>query len=286
MAVSAAHYLCDSDDDWLPQQRVIKFRFGGSTISAVAEAPWPPWEHVLRLKINRGPCLQWLASVLPRLPRPIQRVARACFPGWFLPPRIVLKKLKHDWDEEFHNEIYMYRRLEELQGRVIPVFYGQGECEGTRCLLLSEVDGVPAHRQKAPPLELDEYKRRVGAALDQLHRFGVSTGDMKLANSILTPDGTLVFVDLERNYEGERPELLHGCKTDGTLAARRPLHPAIYTRVTATLLGNPEGFPCRLTTLALPFSSHLCSLQQHPGNDHREDSDWDDDPSSLPYQPP
>ncbi|KAL8369800.1 hypothetical protein RB595_000237 [Gaeumannomyces hyphopodioides] len=199
----------DSDDDWPSKReregrhrRVIEVRFGYSTISAIAEAPWPPWDHVLRVKIRRGLCFQWLASVLPRLPQPVQRVARAWFPGWFLPTRIVLKKLKSGWDEEFDNEVANYRRLKELQGRVVPIFYGEGKCEGTRCLLLSEVDGVRADQQKKPPIALNEYKRRVEAALRELHRFDVSPTDEKLANTILTPDGGLVFVDLE--YAGDR----------------------------------------------------------------------------------
>ncbi|EJT82369.1 hypothetical protein GGTG_02342 [Gaeumannomyces tritici R3-111a-1] len=182
-------------------------RFGCSTISAIAEAPWPPWDHVSRVEIRRGPWSQWLALVLPRLPRFVQRATRAWFPGWFLPNRIVLKKLKADWDEEFDKEIATYQRLEELQGRVVPILYGEGRCDGTRCLLLSEVDGVRADQQKKPPIPLDEYKWRVEAALRELYQFDVFPTDEKLANTILTPDGGLVFVDLEHTGEREDPDL-------------------------------------------------------------------------------
>lgn len=89
-----------------------------------------------------------------------------------------------------------------------PIFYGEGKCEGTRCLVLSEVDGVPAHEQKEPPIGLDEYRRRTAAAIDEMHRLGVSPGGAKMGHTILTPDGRLAFVDLELTYTERYTEYL------------------------------------------------------------------------------
>ncbi|KLU87066.1 hypothetical protein MAPG_06071 [Magnaporthiopsis poae ATCC 64411] len=172
------------DDSEEPEKGKHATEVGKRTISAIAEAPWPPWDHALRLDITHGPFAQWLASVLPPwLPQPVQIVARAYFPGWFLPARIVAKNLKPDWDGEFDNEIATYRRVQELQ----------------------PLNSVPAHEQKWPPVELDEYRRRAAAAIDEMHRPGVSPGDVKLGNTILTPDSRLVFVDLEMAYTESRP---------------------------------------------------------------------------------
>jgi hypothetical protein len=79
---------------------------------------------------------------------------------------------------------------------VIPKFYGEATVEGTRALVLSEVDGIMPWEQKLPPLGMDEFKARVEVAFQALNSFGLVYDDLKLGNMILLPD-RVVLVDLE-----------------------------------------------------------------------------------------
>lgn len=156
--------------------------------------------HVLRLAIIRNRFDHAVCALLFRLPPILQAPFRKIFPGYFLPPRVVLKKLKPDWDEEFDHEKRIYQTLKPLQGDVIPVLYGEGRAEGTRALILSEVVGVVPFEQKGTPLAKEEFKGRVEKALGALDKFGLAFGDTKLDNVILSDDRA-VLVDLEWVFE-------------------------------------------------------------------------------------
>lgn len=94
----------------------------------------------------------------------------------------------------------MYIRLEALQGRLIPHFHGEVKCDGTRALILSEVDGVPANKQPAPYLSPEVSRQRIEAGLKEPAAYGVSFDDTKLSNIMLVDNG-IVFVDLESVLE-------------------------------------------------------------------------------------
>ncbi len=103
--------------------------------------------HVLRLTIIRDGWYRFLFPLLLLLPTMFRNRIKRIWPGYFLPAQVVLKKLKPGWDEEFDNEKHMYVKLEPLQGHIIPMFYGEAQCEGTRALVLSDVGGVAASDQ-------------------------------------------------------------------------------------------------------------------------------------------
>ncbi|KOS42182.1 hypothetical protein ACN38_g6954, partial [Penicillium nordicum] len=42
------------------------------------------------------------------------------------PSTVIVKQQKINWEDEFKQEIQAYEKLKELQGTVIPIFYGQG----------------------------------------------------------------------------------------------------------------------------------------------------------------
>ena len=126
------------------------------------------------------------------------------FPAFFLPDRVVLKKTKPGWLEEFDNEKRMYRRLEHLQGRMIPKLYGEAEFEGARALILSEVVGIMPWEQQRPPLEVDEFKKLVEVVFGELNAVDLGYEDIKLDNFIMVQD-RIVLVDLESVYE-PKPE--------------------------------------------------------------------------------
>ncbi|KAJ2893944.1 hypothetical protein MKZ38_008067 [Zalerion maritima] len=171
-------------------------RLGWNTLTGVGPANDCEHHHVLRLNICRSRTDRIIVRFLRWLPSPLQCAIRKFWPGYFLPGNIVLKKLKPQWDVEFDNEIAMYQRLRPLQGRVIPVYYGEARCEGVRAIILQDIHGVPPFGQQKPYITADEFRRKLEVAYQELCTFGVITDDDKLANTILVDD-KVMLVDLE-----------------------------------------------------------------------------------------
>ncbi len=139
----------------------------------------------------------WCHFVLtfsPWLPLAIQKMVRSFWPAYFLPDVVILKKLKPGWDDKFDNEQAIYKRLQPLQGRVIPIYYGEAQCEGTRALVLSEVQGVLAREQIPPRLDWDIFTDRIGAAYRELAQLGVCYDDERLDNVFLVGDKVVLWI--------------------------------------------------------------------------------------------
>ncbi|GJN84689.1 hypothetical protein PLIIFM63780_008251 [Purpureocillium lilacinum] len=169
-------------DNWnstasLSSDRSPMLRLGYVTISAIGSPNDSHHPNVLRLSIIRS--------------------SLGSFPGW---------------DSDFDNEKRMYEKLRPLQGTLIPRCLCEGTCEGTRALVLSEVEGEQACRQKKPWLEPAELQRRLEVAFRQLEEFGVGYGDLKLNNFLIAGDG-MVVVDLESVYEDTPDELDYATRT-------------------------------------------------------------------------
>jgi hypothetical protein len=157
--------------------------------------------HVLHLALQRNHFLDRAIPALLRwLPPTLQNSIRRLWPGYFLPGNIVLKMLKPGWDKEFATEKAMYERLQPLQGDVIPIYYGEAWCEGTRAIILEDVKGVPPFGQEPPLLSADEFRRRLEVAYQAFCAFGLMTDDIRLANNLILDD-KVVFVDLECVFE-------------------------------------------------------------------------------------
>lgn len=172
-------------------------------MSAIAHLVDSVHPNVLRLSLVRTAFDRAVVSLLLRLPLCIQSLARSIIPGYFLPQKVILKSLKRDWDDEFENEKTMYKRLESLQGRVIPTLYGEAQYERSPALVLSYVDGIlPFKQDPDAPLDADEFESRVESALWEFTTFGVAYGDTKLDNFLIVRDG-VVLVDLEAVSEVE-----------------------------------------------------------------------------------
>lgn len=61
------------------------------------------------------------------------------------PSTVIVKQQKINWEDEFKQEIQAYEKLKELQGTVIPIFYGQGSFNDLDAFVISEVKGVTLH---------------------------------------------------------------------------------------------------------------------------------------------
>ena len=99
----------------------------------------------------------------------------------------------------------MYARLRSLQGHVIPVYYGEVQCEDAPAIIMEEVQGEVPFGQEKPFLPLDEFRRRLEVLLEALRSFGVMVDDVKLANNLLLDD-KVVFVDLESFWEPDKDD--------------------------------------------------------------------------------
>ncbi|RSL69357.1 hypothetical protein CEP53_002247 [Fusarium sp. AF-6] len=176
--------------------RRLQFRIRLSTISAIGEANDSEHPSALRLSIIRSRLDHIIIALILRLPMFLQSLPRTLFPGFFLPDRVILKRLKPDWLDEFENEKRIYERLKNLQGRMIPRLYGEARFEGTRALVLSEVHGIMPWEQELPPLKLEEFKALVEVVFRELNVLGLGYEDIPMGNFIIAKD-RIVLVDLE-----------------------------------------------------------------------------------------
>ncbi|KAM3497821.1 hypothetical protein MY10362_008843 [Beauveria mimosiformis] len=172
----------------------------GWSISGSYAAPWRKHQHVLRVSIQRnmlGKCMHWLVTTI--LP---QKLALAFLPvAWSLPTTIVVKKLKPNSDDEFTNELRMYETLKTLQGKQIPVCYGEAYYDGTRALVLEDVGGVSLyHRSALVEMSEEQIAQMILASYRPMISLNLAYDDWKLDNFHLV-DGRVVFLDLEYVYE-------------------------------------------------------------------------------------
>jgi hypothetical protein len=60
----------------------------------------------------------------------------------FLPPTVILKKQKPQWEDQFNTEKKAYDLLKPIQGIVIPKFYGEAMYDTSPALVLSAITGT------------------------------------------------------------------------------------------------------------------------------------------------
>lgn len=163
--------------------------------------------NVLRLDLTRTPFQKRNINLVQCLPLCLQSMVRYFAPEHFLPSTVILKTLKRGWDDEFANEKIVYKRLESLQGRVIPSFLGNAIYNGKPSILISYIDGImPYEQDKNCPMSVEEFNSKVEFAVRQMEPFGLSHGDMKLDNFIICGDRVMV-IDLE-SVEDEAEDVL------------------------------------------------------------------------------
>ncbi|KAK0640841.1 hypothetical protein B0T16DRAFT_418545 [Cercophora newfieldiana] len=173
-----------------------RFRFRTRILSAAATPVDNVHSNVLRLKLQASLLQTVLQAVLGYLPYAIQAWFEQMFPEWTLPARLILKKQKKNWEEEFEAEKVAYAKVRPLQGIVVPRLFGELQYDNTTALLMSDIGGMCLAAPEGGMLELDEFRRLIRQALTELSRFRVLQDDVKLDNFHLT-DGKVMVVDLE-----------------------------------------------------------------------------------------
>lgn len=130
------------------------------------------------------------------LPSTLRVWFETLFPEWSLPSRLVLKICKVDWDEEFKAEKATYKDLKDLQGVLIPKYYGELSHNGTRACLLSDIGGACMATPAGAVLTMADFKDMMTGTLTALVEFGMLPDDTKLDNFHLVGDKVMA-VDLE-----------------------------------------------------------------------------------------
>ncbi len=200
--------------------KTVQFRLGCSVVTGQSRLFAVHWDHILRFRVDHGGTLERaIRRITHWLPRLVQGWVRAWFPGPFLPDTVLIKELKApDWEKEFNNEIKMYRRLRPIQGRAVPIFYGETKIEGTRALVMEYVDGrmlgaqaMGGEAYRGNPIYRDpgdqpfvryseaEIEVMIRKALTPILELGVEPSDITFSNFLLASGGRGVFVDHEQD---------------------------------------------------------------------------------------
>jgi len=174
-----------------------QFRFRTRTLTAIATPVNNVHPNVIRLNMQPSIVQSVLRAVIGCMPSAAQVWFRSSFPEWTLPPRLVLKKMKKGWDDEFDTEKATYAKLHSLQGVIIPKLFGELRYgNNTRALLMSDIGGASLATPEGGMLGLDEFKRLIHQALGAFSHFRITQDDVKLDNFHLV-DGKIMVVDLE-----------------------------------------------------------------------------------------
>ncbi|KJZ77306.1 hypothetical protein HIM_03030 [Hirsutella minnesotensis 3608] len=114
-----------------------------------------------------------------------------------LPQNIVLKKKDAENEPLFETEQRFYEKLQHLQGRVIPRYYGLASVDGTPALVLSDVGGIMMLDEKMPSLAESCLREKLREPLEEIRAAGVLLEDVSLTNIHYCSDGVFRVLDFE-----------------------------------------------------------------------------------------
>ena len=131
-------------------------------------------------------------------------------PELFLPQKVILKREKLDWEEEFDNEKSIYQALALVQGQVVPRCYGQVSLPrtamtGPRALLLSDVGGASLHSKATRTVGMERLEGMLWVAFRAVAALGVAHDDYNLSNYRLVGD-KVMLIDFDSSYTFEDGE--------------------------------------------------------------------------------
>lgn len=177
-----------------------RFRFGTRNLTSVAALVDDVHQNVFRLHVQSSITQSVFQALIGHLPSAIRTWFESSFPEWTIPSRLILKKYKEGWDEEFEMEKATYAKLRSLQAIVIPKLFGELRYDNTRALLLSDIGGVCLATPEGALLELADFRRLLCQALTALSQFKILQEDVKLDNFHLVDD-KIIIIDLEKISE-------------------------------------------------------------------------------------
>lgn len=126
-------------------------------------------------------------------------------PICYLPSTVIVKQQKIGWEDEFQQEIRAYKKLENLQGTIIPIFFGHGFFNGLDALVISEVKGVTLHDLARGNFDVQQeaLEMHLEKALGAFDRHKALYWDAKPDNFLFCTDtipekSKIMVVDLEQ----------------------------------------------------------------------------------------
>lgn len=138
---------------------------------------------MLRVRLQFGMFDRFVRFIVAKLPSFLQAWVSVLFPKWTLPTTVILKTSKPDaYPESFDNEVSIYKKLKPIQGKVVPVYYGEASFEGKRALVLSDVGGDPLYSPQIPVFTKEDFTEKMSQAIGALHQLGVEHDDNFLPN--------------------------------------------------------------------------------------------------------
>ncbi|PNP59673.1 hypothetical protein FNYG_14883 [Fusarium nygamai] len=189
----------------------IRFRFGTRNIQAIGAPSGHAHLNVLRVRIDKTFIGRVIESLFNIMSKTTSSWLQTKFPEWFLPDKIVLKRQKENWEEEFDHEVVAYNRLRPIQGLTIPKLYGTIQYANARALILSGIGGSSLSTPDGAVLDEQDIEHLLHQALISLNEYGVCHDDTKLDNFHLVANegkDKIMIVDLESADFGQTEEEL------------------------------------------------------------------------------
>ncbi|RTE73404.1 hypothetical protein BHE90_012173 [Fusarium euwallaceae] len=233
----------------IPSLQSVQFWFRTRLVSATGRAVDSYHLNVLRLRVDPSPLQQFIHGVVGFAPQLRQG-----------------KEEEHgDADELMDTEIRAYERLKPVQGVVVPVYYGQVRCNGSRSIIVQDVGGTSLREPEGMLLELDEFVRLLEECYTALISFGVNLEDSQLGNFILV-DGKVMAVDLEMvsfyRTEDEMKQFMYMDMSELARARRQP--PSLLgARCLVAPVPKPKPSPSNLHNLTNSSAATVWKLIPH-----------------------
>ncbi|CAG8906125.1 unnamed protein product [Penicillium egyptiacum] len=123
-------------------------------------------------------------------------------PRFGLPETVIVKQQKKEWEAEFCAEISAYKKLEKLQGTVIPTLFGEGSFNERPPLILSEIKGITLRNlakqaETSVCVEENTLNSHLENAFQELYEYGAQHCDLNPVNFLVCDNGQVVVIDLE-----------------------------------------------------------------------------------------
>lgn len=121
------------------------------------------------------------------------------------PQTIIAKQQKKGWEEFFEAEIQAYTTLRELQGEVIPHYYGRGLLNEVPALFISDIAGITLHDlacSNETSIQEICLEKQLQISFQALSKYGAVHWDVKLDNFLFCHSkdcgsGKMMIIDLE-----------------------------------------------------------------------------------------
>lgn len=206
-----------------------RFRLGSRYVTA-SGTPSSHHPNVVFLRVCPTIFSRLISWLLLHLPEIWRDQLESWYPEWFLPSKLIMKREKDNWKEEFENEKNIYQLLRPVQGVFVPKYYGQVECPstGVRALILSDVGGVPLGKAKG--LDPHHLKNMLEQATRAVIQLKVVHDDDTLDNCQLV-GGRIMLIDFDASYiiepeDTTDPEYLAHCAVRFLGDQYRTVHPS------------------------------------------------------------